>query len=97
MLSAVCACLFLPAGLWTLREYLSYYMALAQESSYSEYFDLLFKALGIGVLSSFVGSLCRDCGEPSLGERLEFCCRCSILALSLPVTKDLLSFAMSLL
>ncbi len=94
---AVCTCLFIPVGLLALKDYFSYFTALAESSAYGGYFELLFKAVGIAAMSNAVSSLCRDCGEASLGEKLEFCSRCSILALSLPVTKDLLSYALSLL
>lgn len=95
--SAVCTCLFFPMGLLGLKEYFSYFFTLARSSSFGNYFELLFKAVGIAAMSHTVSSLCRDCGEASLGEKLEFCCHCSILALSLPVVKDLLSYALSLL
>ena len=96
-LSAMACCLFVPVGLGYLQDYFSHFFSLAKESELSHYVSVLFKAVGIAFLASTVSALCKDCNEASLGEKLQFCARCSILALSLPVVKDLMGQALSLL
>ncbi len=96
-LSAVACCLFIPVGLAYLKEYGEHFSVLAEKSGLFPYAELLFKAVGIAFLGSTVSSLCKDCAELSLGEKLQFCTRCSILALSLPVVKDLTEQVMGLL
>lgn len=90
LLSAVAGCLFLPVGLGYLQEFFTHFFSLGESSALAGYSKLLVKATGIAFLASAVSNLCKDCNEASLGEKLQFCARCSILALSLPVVKELL-------
>ena len=55
------------------------------------FLSLLCKALGAAVASRLTAELCRDCGEGSLASKAELCGKVAILALSLPVLRELLS------
>lgn len=49
------------------------------------YADILFKALGIAILSHLSAELCRDCGENTLASWVETLGKLEILALCLPL------------
>lgn len=55
------------------------------EASAAEYSDLLFRALGIALLSHLTAEMCRDCGESTLASGVESLGRLEILALCLPL------------
>ncbi len=49
------------------------------------YTDILFKALGIALLSHLTAELCRDCGESTLAGGVETLGKLEILTLCLPL------------
>ncbi len=48
---------------------------------------LLFKCTGIGLLCSFGAELCRDCGQNSLGGKIELLGKCGMICYCLPLIK----------
>jgi stage III sporulation protein AD len=54
-------------------------------------FSLLYKALGICILTSVASSFCRDLGEEKIAEKLELCGKAALMFLSLPVLEYLLN------
>lgn len=61
------------------------------------YTAVLFKALGIAVLSHYAAQLCRECGEGGLADGVETVGKIEILLLCIPLMEELLSFARNLL
>ncbi len=59
-------------------------------------YDILFKALGIGMISQFTAEICRDAGETVLAGRVEFLAKVEIVLLSLPLLRQILSLAKEL-
>lgn len=96
-LGIAATCLLIPAGLSLVYDTLAYVAQLSAGEQYGTYLQILFKAVGIGLVSVTVGDLCRDCGEPGLAGKLEFCARCAMLGVSLPAVKELMGFGLSLL
>lgn len=62
--------------------------ALAGQSS------LLLRVFGVALTVQIGADLCRDAGQASLGERLEFAGKVGILLLALPLISSLLSTAL---
>ena len=60
--------------------------------SFSEYVELILKALGVAVLTHVASSICRDCGEAGLAGAVEFAGKAEILLLSLPMIERLLKY-----
>ncbi len=56
-----------------------------------EMFSLLYKALGICLVTSVACSFCRDLGEEKIAEKLELCGKGALLFLSLPILEYLLN------
>lgn len=55
-------------------------------------FRLMMKAVGISFLVAISSSFCRDLGESGIAEKLELCGKSAVLALSIPVLKEIIEF-----
>jgi len=62
-----------------------------------EYAGVLFKALGICILTQIACDTCKDAGEASIATKLEIAGRVSILVVSLPLFTRVLSIVSSLM
>ena len=51
----------------------------------SEYISIVFKTLGICILTQIASDLCRDCGESALATKTELAGKISILAVAMPM------------
>ena len=58
---------------------------------------ILFKTLGVAVVTQLAADLCRDAGESAMAGKVELCGKAAVLALSLPLASDLLRLAAGLL
>ncbi len=56
----------------------------------SDLFQILLKAVGIGLISELVGLICNDCGNAAMGRAVEIMASAVILWLSLPLLTSLL-------
>ncbi len=59
-------------------------------SPYSEtYLIILFKAIGVSLLTVTCADICRDAGETAIASRVLLIGKCELLALSLPLFRDI--------
>ena len=63
----------------------------------SLYTGITVKACGIAIITTVACDLCRDSGEASLANRLEFCGKALILSLALPLIKNVFDSCVKLL
>ncbi len=61
-----------------------------------EYIQILFKALGICVITQLASDACRDAGEQGLAAKAEFVGKLTLLTLALPLFQKIGSIALSL-
>ena len=61
------------------------------------YTALIIKSAGIAIITGIASDLCKDSGEASLGNRLEFCGKALILSLCLPLIKKVFDNCIALL
>lgn len=61
------------------------------------YIEILLKILGISYITSFASEVCRDAGENSLANRMEFAGKILILFLSIPILLSIFESIMKLL
>lgn len=73
------------------------YLSELELDGFGKYLPYLFKSMGISFLTATASDLCRDCGENAVASRLELLGKCEIALLSLPLLKELLSLAVSLM
>lgn len=70
---------------------------ITADSPYSSYYLILLKATGVAFLTHSAAEICRDCGEGSVGNKVEMIGKLSIIILSLPVIKKLIEMAKELM
>ena len=61
------------------------------------YLKFIMKSLAIALLTQFCSEMCRDCGEQTLANGVEFAGRAATLALCLPLIGEIVSLASLLL
>lgn len=59
--------------------------------------EVLLKALGVSILAHITAGICRDAGEGSIAYYVELGAKIEILILSMPLLRELLSLAATLL
>lgn len=75
----------------------TYLSSLTGQEGVSPYAEILFKALGIAVLTQCCAELCRECGENGAATGVELTGKVEILLLCLPLVNEILSIAEELL
>ncbi len=74
----------------------SFVKELTENSLMPQFFTLLYKAVGISLISTAASEICKSMGEDTLARGVESAGKGVILLLSLPVVRYLLDFAISL-
>ena len=62
-----------------------------------EYIQILFKALGICIITQLASDACRDAGEQGLAAKTELAGKLTLLALALPLFQKIGDIALSLI
>ena len=63
----------------------------------SEYAQILFKCLGICLITQFASDSCKDAGESSLGTKIDTAGKIALVVISLPLMEKLVETATSLI
>ena len=62
-----------------------------------DYAAVLFKAVGICLLTQLAGDVCRDSGESSIASKIELTGRAAILLTAMPLIQEVLAWAWELM
>ena len=62
-----------------------------------DYAAILFKAVGICLLTQLAGDVCRDSGESSIASKIELAGRAAILLTAMPLSPEVLAWAWELM
>ena len=62
-----------------------------------DYAAVLFKAVGICLLTQLAGDVCRDSGESSIASKIELAGRAAILLTAMPLIQEVLAWAWKLM
>ena len=69
-------------------------MALVEEmtekTGFSLYFEVILKAMGLGMLAEVTADICRDNSATAIASKVEFGGKMAILSLSLPILRKLI-------
>ena len=71
--------------------------ALDTTGGLSESAEFLLRVLAIAIVTHFCATVCRDCGETSLGTYVELGGKTEIILLSLPLLRKIIDLAVGLL
>lgn len=74
-----------------------YLQALLENTLASEYASLLFKALGLAILTQICAEICKESGEGGIASAIELVGKIEILVLALPLINDILALAKNLI
>jgi len=86
--------------LWSLTlvfPIINYLRELTGIGEIAEYFNIILKVLGISFLVQVGADICRDLGEESIASKVEFAGKAAILAVSLPILRNVISMGFDLL
>ena len=75
----------------------TYLSSLLNQNGTAPYTAVLFKALGIALLTQLCAEICRECGESAAASGIELTGKIEILLLSLPLINEILLLAEELL
>ena len=75
----------------------TYLSSLLRQGGAAPYGTVLFKALGIALLTQFCAEICRECGENAAAGGIELTGKIEILLLCLPLINEILLLAEELL
>jgi stage III sporulation protein AD len=76
----------------SLQDVLSRTVEIFFIGGFSEYVEVILKALGVAILTHIVSGICKDLGEGTLAGVVEFAGKVEILILSLPMIEELLKY-----
>ena len=62
-----------------------------------DYATILFKTVGICLLTQLAGDVCRDSGESSIASKIELAGRAAILLTAMPLIQEVLAWAWELM
>lgn len=96
LVSILITAFFCTFSLSVLSPVIDYINELLGSSENSESVTILFKSTGVGIITSIAADMCKDLGETSLGSKVELCGKCLIMSLSLPLIKELINIAVSI-
>lgn len=88
-ISLAVSLLIMLMGITELSTSLEFLSDFGRISGYSDYIVIISKALGVSLITESASEMCIDFGEKQLSGKLEFLGKCEILALSLPIIKDI--------
>ncbi len=71
-----------------------YIRLLSSRTNVGNFSVIMLKCTGIALLCNFAGELCSDCGEKSLGAKIELFGKCTMLSYALPLIKSVFDYAL---
>ena len=83
--------------LWMAEDVLGSFDDVLDAGALGEYALVMLKAIGIALLCSTCGNICRDCGESTIASGVEIAGNLMILSLCLPLIREILGYAAELL
>lgn len=90
--------LMVTAALGYMSPLLGNIQTMLQASGLSEeYIQILFKSLGICIITQLASDACRDAGEHGLASKTELAGKLTLLALALPLFQKIGTIALSLI
>lgn len=63
----------------------------------TEYFGIIIKSLGIGVIAQFSSDICRDNGSSALASQIEFAGKVIMISAAIPVIRGIIELTVQLI
>ncbi len=95
LLSVCCAVWLLSLCIVNVRPLVEYAVTLSEKSGFGEYMPYVLKSLCIGFFGTVCGEICKDIGEGAIASALLCVSKLSIIAVCLPLIKEITTLALS--
>lgn len=92
LVSVMASLIIICAAIASLKPVIEFIKGL-QEAEYSIYYTCMLKGLGIAILAESASDICKECGEESLGTKVELAAKVSMLLISLPLLEAIISLS----
>jgi len=92
-ISAVAGMIILGIVLVQLYAIIDFIVKISATTAYAPYVKVLIKTLGIALICETTSQICRDAGENSLADKVEFAGKVEIMFLCMPLIKGILEIA----
>ncbi|MBQ8311215.1 MAG: hypothetical protein IJX80_09425 [Clostridia bacterium] len=89
--------LFVAVLLTTATPIFDYLRELTNTEGISEHASLLFRGLGIALLTQIASQICRECGESGIADGVELTGKIELLLLCIPLMNEILELSKELL
>lgn len=98
LVSLLCSVLILAAALSVLLPVLDEIESMMQEANIDlKYVSILFKSLGLCLITQIASDSCRDAGETAIASRIEFSGRLFLVVTALPMFREAVDIALGFL
>jgi stage III sporulation protein AD len=96
--SLIGGAILLLSSFETIKEIVNFLTKISEKTSYnSEFITLLIKITGISILVEYTVSICKDCGETAIANKVDFAGKIIIISMSIPIISLSLTTLLNLL
>lgn len=97
-LTIAACCMVLATAMRYLEPVITFVQTLQSQAGLdSQSFEILLKAVGIGLIGEVAGLICQDSGNAALGKGLQILTTVAVVCLSLPLMESLLGLVQKIL
>lgn len=96
--SLICGTIILFYSMGTLESIISFLVNIVSNSRYNNAFiKIILKITGIAILAEYAVSICKDLGENSIANKIDFASKIIVVSLSIPIISNTLEILTELL
>lgn len=96
--SLICGSLILLYSMGTIKSILEFSINVVSNSKYNNAFiKIILKITGIAILTEYAVSICKDLGENSIANKIDFASKIIVVSLSIPIISNTLEILTELL
>ena len=96
--SLICGTIILFYSMGTLESIISFLVNIVSNSRYNNAFiKIILKITGIAILAEYAVSICKDLGENSIANKIDFGSKVIVISLSIPIISNTLNTLTNLL
>lgn len=96
--SLICGSLILLYSMGIIKSILDFSISVVSNSKYNNAFiKIILKITGIAILTEYAVSICKDLGENSIANKIDFASKIIVVSLSIPIISNTLEILTELL
>lgn len=96
--SLICGSIILFHSMGTIKAIVDFSLSIVSNSKYNNAFiKIILKITGIAILTEYAVSICKDLGENSIANKIDFASKIIVVSLSIPIISNTLELLTDLL